>query len=132
LYINDIRASMSEKKVAGAGSSIARKCAFVGHLREAQNTAAVIELFVFIAAATMPKFLRTRKEWREQLQRKPRDFPLLSGPAVEDFVAVAHGSSWPNLAVRPDDRRAASVGVQADPTVIAPAASSGARRVRDR
>src|ERR1700687_3581419 len=50
LYLDDMRASMSVKKVVGAGSPIARRCAFVGHLRNAINTAAVIELFVSISA----------------------------------------------------------------------------------
>ena len=49
LYIDDMRASMSVKKVPGAGSPIARRCAFVGHLRNAENTAAVIGLFASIA-----------------------------------------------------------------------------------
>ena len=43
-------------KVVGAGSPIARRCAFVGHLRNAINTAAVIELFVSIIAPSMPEF----------------------------------------------------------------------------
>jgi hypothetical protein len=55
LYINDIRASMSAKKIAGAGSPLARRYAFVGHLREAENTAAVIGLFVSMAAPIIPK-----------------------------------------------------------------------------
>ena len=59
LYINDMLASMSEKKVVGAGSPIARRCAFVGHFKKAKNTAAVIELFVFIAAPIMPKLRPT-------------------------------------------------------------------------
>ena len=56
LYIDDMRASMSVKKVAGAGSPIARRCAFVGHLRNAVNTAAVIELFVSIITPIVPEF----------------------------------------------------------------------------
>jgi hypothetical protein len=60
LYIDDMRASMSVKKVAGAGSPIARRCAFVGHLRYALNTAAVIELFASIVVPVMPEFRWTR------------------------------------------------------------------------
>jgi hypothetical protein len=56
LYIDDMRVSMSVKKVVGAGSPIARRCAFVGHLRNAMNTAAVIELFVSIIAPSMQEF----------------------------------------------------------------------------
>jgi hypothetical protein len=43
-----MRASMLAKYVSGADSPIERRCAFVGHLRNAANAAAVIELFVFI------------------------------------------------------------------------------------
>ena len=50
LYIDDVRSSILVKKAVGAGSPIARRCAFVGHLRNAINTAAVIELFVSISA----------------------------------------------------------------------------------
>ena len=50
LYIDDIRSSMLVKKAVGAGSPIARRCAFVGHLRNAMNAAAAIELFVSISA----------------------------------------------------------------------------------
>src|SRR3984893_5776132 len=56
LYLDDMRASMSVKKVVGAGSPIARRCAFVGHLRNAINTAAVIELFVPIITPIVPEF----------------------------------------------------------------------------
>jgi hypothetical protein len=55
LYINDIRASMSVKKEAGADSPLARRYAFVGHLREAKNTAAVIGSFVSMGAPIIPK-----------------------------------------------------------------------------
>jgi len=44
-----MRTSVSVKKVPGAGSPIAKRCAFVGHLRNAENTAAVIGLIGFIA-----------------------------------------------------------------------------------
>ena len=49
LYIDDVRSSILVKKAVGAGSPIAR-CAFVGHLRNAMNAAAAIELFVTISA----------------------------------------------------------------------------------
>jgi hypothetical protein len=39
---------MSAKKVPGGGSPIAKRYAFVGHLRNAENTAAVIELLASI------------------------------------------------------------------------------------
>src|SRR6266566_9047531 len=54
LYIDDMRAWMSVKKASGAGSPIARRYAFVGHLRNAKNTAAVIDLLVSIMASIMP------------------------------------------------------------------------------
>jgi len=50
LYIDDVRSSILVKKAVGAGSPIARRCAFVGHLRNAMNAAAAIELFVTISA----------------------------------------------------------------------------------
>src|SRR5260370_34042875 len=49
LYMDDMRASMSTKKVPGAGSPIAKRCAFVGHLRNAENIAAEIRLLAPIA-----------------------------------------------------------------------------------
>jgi hypothetical protein len=44
-----MRASMSAKKTPGEGSPIAKRCAFVGHLRNAENTAVVIVLLASIA-----------------------------------------------------------------------------------
>jgi hypothetical protein len=49
LYIDDMRASMSAKWAFGAGSPIDMRCAFVVHLRNAENTAAVIGVFAPIA-----------------------------------------------------------------------------------
>src|SRR3979411_629304 len=49
LYIDDMRASMSAKWAPRAGSPIAMRCAFVGHLRNAENNAAVIGVFASIA-----------------------------------------------------------------------------------
>jgi hypothetical protein len=40
---------MSTKKAPGVGSPIAKRCAFVGHLTNAENTAAEIWLLAFIA-----------------------------------------------------------------------------------
>jgi hypothetical protein len=50
LYIDDMRASTSAKKVPGGDAPIAKRCAFVGHLMNAENTAAVIELFASMTA----------------------------------------------------------------------------------
>src|ERR1700722_17383925 len=50
LYNDDICSSMLVKNAVGAGSPVARRCALVGHLRNAINTAAVIQLFVSICA----------------------------------------------------------------------------------
>src|SRR5260370_13263005 len=44
-----MRALISAKKAPGAGSPIARRCGFVGHLRNAENAAAVIGLLASIA-----------------------------------------------------------------------------------
>ena len=44
-----MRVSMSAKKAPGAGSPITKRCAFVGHLMNAENAAAVIGLLAFIA-----------------------------------------------------------------------------------
>ena len=55
LYIDDMRACVSVKKASGAVSSLARRYAFVGHLRNARNTAAVIELFASIIPWIMPE-----------------------------------------------------------------------------
>ena len=41
---------MSAKKVPGGDLPIAKRCAFVGHLMNAENTAAVIELLASIEA----------------------------------------------------------------------------------
>src|SRR4051794_29248713 len=49
LYIDDMDVSISAKKVPGAGSSVATRCAFVGHLTNAENTAAVIALLASMA-----------------------------------------------------------------------------------
>jgi hypothetical protein len=51
-----MRASMSAKKGFGAGSPMAMRYAFVGHLRNAENIAAVIELLVSITLSTLPEF----------------------------------------------------------------------------
>lgn len=40
---------MSAKKAPGVGSPVPKRCAFVGHLRNAENTAAVIALFASMA-----------------------------------------------------------------------------------
>src|ERR1700682_1568853 len=74
LYIDDMRSSMFVKKAVGAGSPIARRCAFVGHLRNAVNTAAVIELFVFIVASGFATFAADMI--RTQIYHL---FPLLAG-----------------------------------------------------
>src|SRR4051794_36119072 len=55
LYIDDMRASISAKKEPAAGSPIARRCAFVWHLRNAENSGAVIRLLAFIS--NVPSFL---------------------------------------------------------------------------
>jgi hypothetical protein len=49
LYIADTRASMSVKKAAGVDSPIVKRCAFVGHLRNAANVVALITSFASIA-----------------------------------------------------------------------------------
>src|SRR5260370_26748795 len=60
LYIDDMRACVSVKKASGAVSSLARRYAFVGHLRNARNTAAVIELLASIIPWIMPEVRRAR------------------------------------------------------------------------
>src|SRR3954447_15212964 len=45
-----MRASMSAKKIPGGGSPIAKRCAFIGHLMNAENTAAVIDVLASIEA----------------------------------------------------------------------------------
>jgi len=44
LYKDDMRASMSTKNPSGAGSPIAKRWAFVGYLRNAENVSAEIWL----------------------------------------------------------------------------------------
>src|SRR5262249_29186921 len=71
LYIDVMRASMLAKYVSGAGSPIARRCAFVGHLRNAANVAAVIELFIIGRFAAFSADT-IRNQWRDQVQSKVR------------------------------------------------------------
>ena len=49
--MDDTRASMSAKKVSELVSPVTRRCAFVGHLRNAENIAAVMSLFVLMAVS---------------------------------------------------------------------------------
>src|SRR5208337_5650657 len=42
LYMDDMRVSMSAKKAPVRGAPLAKRCAFIGHLMNAENTAAVI------------------------------------------------------------------------------------------
>src|SRR5215472_11464328 len=67
LYIDDMRACVSVKK-AGAASSLARRYAFVEHLRNARNTAAVIEL-LSIMPWIMPEVRRARYAINRHQQR---------------------------------------------------------------
>src|ERR1035441_3612125 len=54
LYLEDICARISAKKVSGGGSPIARRCAFVAHLVNAENIAAGIGLVASIAINYAP------------------------------------------------------------------------------
>src|SRR5208337_1687070 len=49
LYMDDMRVSMSAKKVPVTGAPLAKRCAFIGHLMNAENTAAVIGSLASIA-----------------------------------------------------------------------------------
>src|ERR1700730_1192190 len=88
---------MSVKKVAGAGSPVARRCAFVGHLRNAINTAAVIELFVPIIMPSVPEFSadtvcnqRTGNQRPYHAGRSAAppaiSFPLVADAAIEKLL----------------------------------------------
>src|SRR5215471_11063033 len=68
LYIDDMHACVSVKKVSGAVSSLARRNPFVGHWRNATNTAAVIEL-LSIVPWIMPELRRARCA-RNRLQQR--------------------------------------------------------------
>src|SRR5258708_2492270 len=67
LYLDDMRASMSVKKEFGMGSPMARRYAFVGHLRNAENIAAVIELLVSIIVSIMRSFGRQDRQTAARL-----------------------------------------------------------------
>jgi hypothetical protein len=69
LYIDDMRTCVSVKKTSRAGSPIARRYAFVGHLRNAGNTAAVIELLASIIPWIMPEVRRARYAINRHRQR---------------------------------------------------------------
>src|SRR5580693_9391728 len=60
LYMDDMRACVSVKKASGAVSPLARRYTFVGHLRNARNTAAVIELFASIIPWIIAEVRRAR------------------------------------------------------------------------
>jgi hypothetical protein len=100
LYIDDMRASMSVKKVAGAGSPIARRCAFVGHLRNAINTAAVIELWASIISNYAGVSADTvGNQSHRQMHRNPSSPSAVGRCSWRRFAAVAHGRLWHEPAV---------------------------------
>src|ERR1700730_10364975 len=67
-----MRASTSAKKVPGGDAPIAKRCAFVGHLMNAENTAAVIELLASIEADCAGVSAGTiRKECPDQMRLPP-------------------------------------------------------------
>src|SRR5271170_122603 len=49
LYMDDMRVSMSAKKVPVTGAPLAKRYAFIGHLMNAENSAAVIGSLASIA-----------------------------------------------------------------------------------
>src|SRR3978361_1077762 len=69
LYMDDMRASMSAKKVSEFGSPMTRRCAFVGHLRNAEKTEVVIRLFALTAVRSL--LLRCSTEFRWQFRLSP-------------------------------------------------------------
>src|SRR5215471_8658435 len=81
LYIDDMRASSSAKKVPGGDSPIAKRCAFVGHLMNAENTAAVIGLLASIAADCAGVSAATiRKQCSVQMGLLPHQYLVASRP----------------------------------------------------
>jgi hypothetical protein len=73
LYIDDMRLSMSAKSVPGAGSPIDIRCAFVGHLRNAENNAAVIGLFASLPVnSARVSTVTIRKECPDRIQQHRR------------------------------------------------------------
>src|SRR5664279_2110056 len=73
LYIDDMRASMSAKWAPGAGSPMDRRCAFVGHLRNAENNAAVIGVFASIAVdCARVSTVTIRKQCPDRIQQHRR------------------------------------------------------------
>src|ERR1700740_77716 len=100
LYIDDMRACVSVKKVSGAVSSIARKYAFVGHLRNARNTAAVIEL-LSIMPWIMPEVRRARYAINRLHQRAGRTTkqqgPPKKAPQLSDLGHERKDSQRANL-----------------------------------
>jgi hypothetical protein len=74
---------MSVKKVVGASSPIARRCAFVGHLRNAVNTAAVIELFVSISFGLWSALL---SEFGPKSEQKAPSCPQSTKPFEPDLA----------------------------------------------
>jgi hypothetical protein len=92
------------------------RCGFTGYKemrlgghRAAKNAAAVIGLSVHSSASCQTSADMVRKQWREQCSAIRHNFPLLSDAVIENFVAVAYGSSWPLLPTPHRQRRLSGV-----------------------
>jgi hypothetical protein len=102
LYIDDVRASISARWVLGAGSPIDMRCAFVGHLRNAENIAAVIGLLAFIATDHAKVLTGTICKKGRSNTASAGDREHSDGPSwVEGSVDMAVGMGPLRSALRP-------------------------------
>ena len=78
LYMDHMPASISAKKVSDLGAPLIKRCAFVGHLRNAEKTAAVIRVVGLIAI-----FLPVAETFNRILwQYQPFPIPSMDGLCV--------------------------------------------------